>query len=202
MEEVSFPLFTPRKGFRITHDLVIGTLFVMSFVLYYISNRYLGESTLKDISKAGLYISLFLVLFFTIFSAFLYKRVFGKISGELKFRKNEIVAGDVTYQMSQIKKIEVYFHDYHGRLETGKSLNPARSVGIENTIFLTLNDGERRSIHFQIYKQGEFDKMNELLREYYLQNKIHFLKLIEYLGITKYEEIQEFKKTLSAVNSD
>ena len=38
--------------------------------------------------------------------------------------------------------------------------------------------------------------MRELLLEYYSYNKIHFLKLIEYLGICKYEEIQEFKITL------
>ncbi|MDD2982912.1 MAG: hypothetical protein PHQ74_05955 [Crocinitomicaceae bacterium] len=199
MEEVSFPLFTPRKTFQITHDLVVWSLFIISFAVFYFSDRYLGEGLMKDIGKIGLYISLFLFAFFTIFRAFLYKIIHGKIGGALIFRKNEIVVGDETYSMSQIKKIELHFDDYHGKLETGKSLNPARSVGIENTVFLTFIDGERRPIHFQIYHKGEFDKMHALIKAYYLQNKIHFLKLIEYLGISDYDEIQEFKKSLPAV---
>jgi hypothetical protein len=79
-------------------------------------------------------------------------------------------------------------------------LNPGRSNGISNACELTLINGQKICVYFQLIYIDDFLIMKNLLIKYYLESKIPFLKLIYYLRIEKYKDIQEFKKTLPTID--
>ena len=196
LQENSFTLFTPRKGFKISVEIVVYPLIIMSFLLFYFFDQIYPSYFWKSIAQKGLYLSFGLMIFFSFFRMFDYKSLHGSLKGALKFSADQIFAGTVIYKMEQIKKIELHFDDYHGLIHgSGKyGLNPMKSLGTGNSCVLTMLDGEVVRIFFQIYAKGEFNKMRDLMIEYQKQNKIHFLKLIEYLGMNDYDEIQLLKK--------
>ncbi|RZJ74970.1 MAG: hypothetical protein EOO47_20350 [Flavobacterium sp.] len=128
------------------------------------------------------------------------KALNGTLDDTLRLTETEIFIGRENYLLAEISKIEFEAGDYYNRWEyqSKGNLNPARTNGTDNTCKITLKSGERIVVNFQLLFEHEFIKMKELLIHYHSENKIHFLKLIEYLEIDRYEEIQAFKKTLQS----
>ena len=138
------------------------------------------------------------IIYFKITQSTTRESLNGDLSKRIIFTNTEINIDDKKISLVEIKKIEFFVSDYFDRWEYkfNGSLNPERTNGTSNICILYLINGEIINTKFQLMYKEEFLKMRDILIVYYSENKIHFLKLIEYLGIDKYEEIQEFKKTL------
>jgi|SRR5690606_5032234 len=196
--QVEFKIFTRKKGFTFTVNVFVYSLLLGSLGIAYLANKYLNGSVLESFGKAGGIIGCILMIYFSITKLSARKPLNGDLSKRLIFRPSEIILDGNKIELSEIKKVEFSVEDYFDRFEYSirGDLNPCRTNGTSNLCELILSNGEKIQVRFQLMYKGEFLKMRELLLKYYSENKIHFLRLIEYLGIEKYQEIQEFKKTL------
>ena len=68
------------------------------------------------------------------------------------------------------------------------------SNGVDNTIKIYLTDKSKIEHNFQQKAENEIRNERSLLINYCKKGKLHYLSLLEILGITEYEEIQRFKK--------
>lgn len=198
MKEIEFKIFTKNKGFRITVNIVVYSLLLASIGIAYLGDTYFDEIVIKDIGLAGGILACILVVYFKITQSFKRKPLNGSLNRSLKFRANEILIDNKKYELNEIRKIEFSVEDYFDKWESHApgDLSPAKTNGTSNICEIILANGQKSSVNFQLNYRNEFLKMRELLIKYYAENKIHFLKLIEYLRIEEYEEIQAFKKTL------
>jgi hypothetical protein len=197
-DQIEFKLFTKKHGFQLTINIVVYTLFIGSIGIAYLADKLFDESTLETIGQTGGIFCCILIIYFKIAQSFTRESLQGDLKKSIILKPSEIIIDDQIFSLEEIKKIEFYVGDYFNRLEykAQGDLNPGRTNGTSNICELHLTNGKMIDTRFQLMYKDEFLKTRRLLLEYYSKNKIHFLKLIEYLGIENYEEIQEFKKTL------
>jgi len=198
MKEIQFKIFRSKEGLQLSPNLVVYPFLGIFLFLIFINDQFIGNATIESIGVSACIITIFPILYFKVVQWSTRQSLNGHLNEEVKFRENEIQVDKLTYQLSDIKKLDFSILDYYDKLEypVAGDLNPARSNGVNNLCEFTFLDGQKMEVHFQIMYEGQFLKMRELLIHYYAHNKVHFLNLIEYLGINKYEEIQEFKKKL------
>lgn len=202
INKIQFKIYTKDKRFHLSENKVVYSLLLGFIGMAYLANLFLSGSVIEDVGRVGGVFTCVIMLYFTITNATKRKPLNGKLNKKLVFKKDEIWIDDDKYELNEIKKIRFNVEDYFNRIE-GRirgDLSPGRSNGTANICELTLMNGQKIEVNFQLMYETEFLKMRELLIKYYTENKIHFLKLIEYLGIEKYEEIQEFKKTLPSIS--
>ncbi len=197
-KEIEFKIFTKNKGFKLSVNIVVYSLLFIGIGIAYLAREYLGNSTIENLGQGVGILACMLMIYFKITQASKRKSLNGNLNKKLRFRTREILIDDIKIELNEIKKIEFYINDYFDKWESQApgDFAPGRTNGTSNICELTLINGHKTKVNFQLMYENEFLKMRELLLQYYSENKIHFLKLIEYLGIEKYEEIQEFKKTL------
>lgn len=199
--EIQFKIYTKDKRFHLSENKVVYSLLFGFIGMAYLANLFFSDSVIENIGRVGGVFTCVIMLYFTIANATKIEPLNGNLNKKLVFKKDQIWIDDDKYELNEIKKISFNVEDYFNRIK-GRikgDLSPGRSNGTANICELTLIDGRKVEVNFQLKYETEFLEMRELLIKYYAENKIHFLKLIEYLGIEKYEEIQEFKKTLSVV---
>lgn len=197
MENVEFRIFKKGRGPIITANRVVYGLGLISASFIYLIPKYLQEGVTEKIGVFGMFLTLVLMVILGFTKFFTRKSLSGTLDLVLKFCENEIGVGDKRFSLKDINKIEFTVRDYFDQMEYSESnLNPARSNGTSNTCRLILTNGTRIEVKFQLIEKFEFRKMRELLIHYHTNGKIHFLSLIDYLGINDYKEIQEFKKSL------
>lgn len=204
MEKVRFLLFKKKSRDQIDRDLLFLTLFVTGFSLLWLGGEnYLG---LEDLVSLGLWILSVAGLaygFFGFFSLTEKEKLNGEFIGYIEFEKEKIIAKGQEFSLENLTRIEIYAEDYNGKKETrGFSVMPKVSNGIGNFLRIKTTDGLSFEFSFQLNFEKEFErKMNDLLIHYHRQDKISFLALIQYIGISDdYERIQVFKKELYSEN--
>lgn len=198
MNDIEFKIFTRNKGRQISVNIVVYTLLISSLGILFFEVKYFDNSAVEKVGLWGLSIAGLIMVYFKIAQSFTRKSLNGNLNRSLNFREKEILIDSEKYDLNDIQKIEFSICDYFDKWEyPGRgNFNPARTNGTDNSCEITLISGQKIKVNFQLTQKDEFKKMRELLIKYYSDNKIHFLRLIEYLGIDKYEEIQDFKKTL------
>lgn len=197
-KEIEFKIFAKNKGFNLSVNIVVYSLLFIGIGIAYLAGKFLDNSTLESVGQGVGILGCILMIYFKITQVSKRKSLNGNLNKKLRFRTREILIDDIKIELNEIKKIEFFINDYFDKWDSQApgDFNPARTNGTANICELTLINGQKTKVNFQLMYANEFLKMRELLLQYYSENKIHFLKLIEYLGIEKYEEIQEFKKTL------
>ncbi len=200
MNEIKFKIFTKTKKFHLSVNLIVYSLLFTSISIIYLANKYFEESTLESIGQAGGISACVLMIYFIITQSFTKKKLNGTLNEYLIFRETEILTHKTKYKLDDISKIKFSVGDYYYRwiFRVKGNFNPGRSNGVENSCEIDLINGEKIVVYFQLMYKNEFHKMHEILIHFYTQNKISFLKLIEYLEIENYDEIQEFKKHIAA----
>jgi len=198
MNEIEFKIFTYKKSKRITPNLIVYSVLLSSLGTAYFSHEILEIKSLENIGLGGLLIASCLMLYFMISGNFKREPLDGTLEKRILFSENAIKVDDWRYELAMIEKVDFTIDDYDGkwRYRAGGNFNQVCSNGTNNRCQLTLKSGQKIEVQFQLMYNGEFLKLKNLLIRYHDEGKLHFLKLIEYLGIDKYEEIQEFKKTL------
>ena len=76
-------------------------------------------------------------------------------------------------------------------------MNGKIANGINNYITYCLKDNKKEIIHFQLQGEYAIRSISEQLIKYHLAGKLHFLNLIDLLGISDYDQIQIFKQNIA-----
>lgn len=193
MEEIEFRIFTPEEANGITPNHIVFSLLIPSLIFVLIPY----SQSLLDIGFAGLIISSALMIYFTITKHTKIQALKGNLDKKLVFKYDRICINEECYNLSNIRKIDFTIQDYFNQWQYSRDFNPARSNGNNNKLLLTLKNGETIELKFQLMYKDQVKKLKEHLIQYHKVGILHFLKLIDLLGIDNYEEIQKFKKTLS-----
>lgn len=198
MKYNQFEIFEKDDKFRLSANMIVYSIFGLSLPTIFFADKFLGESLIEQIGLYGLFIGFGLSVILKWVQLTNRKTLQGKLSGQITFDKDSISISNQNVPITDIEKIELDVGDYLDRKEYNGlgEFNPTLSTGTENLCHLKLKDGTKKEVYFQIKEKGDFKKLRQELIEYYKSDKISWLKLIELLGIDKYEEIQKFKKTL------
>ncbi len=130
-----------------------------------------------------------------------FKKLNGNLESRLKLENDKILVDEIIYDLSEIEKLEFNCNDYKG-LSTfewfGNRVNYENGLsnGTNNSIMIKMNNNTTYTYYFQQQKENEICNAKSQLINYYNTGKLHFLNLIDTLGIKEYEEIQIFKSTL------
>lgn len=201
MKDNQFKIFQKESKFYLSIDKIFWYLYIILFIPPLIELMIFGEENISDYSTISMFLSIglmFLVPLLRIYKMNQYKRLDGKIDRFLTFDFEEITIDKSIIKLTDIKKIEASFFDYVGR-KRGVSFydfDGDLSNGVDNFLTLHMNDGGSINTFFFQQSGNESKKVKEQLIHYHLKGKIHFLHLIDLLGITDYDEIQEFKKEI------
>tara|TARA_Y100000813_G_C24058942_1_gene303008 strand:+ start:311 stop:688 length:378 start_codon:yes stop_codon:yes gene_type:complete len=120
----------------------------------------------------------------------------GTLDKTLNFGLKKITIGANQYDLDDLRKIDFLIQDYFDKWNYTRDFNPCRSNGVGNKLILTLKNGQIIESNFQLMYEGQMKKLETILIQYHGAGVLHFLKLIDLLGIDDYDEIQEFKKRL------
>jgi hypothetical protein len=201
----SFRVFKPQKGFFLTNNMVVSSLFGLSFLLFIVEKYVLGHSSNLSIlatAAAFFMLSAFaLSIIFGAMSTFKYKPFRGELLELMYFYNDKIVYKDEVYFINDLKAVDVYANDYSGSLDSGRDFNWKISNGTGNTIVLITEDRKKITYNFQILNEGDIFKIKDQLIHYHLANKISWLRLLDILSITDYDEIQQFKKVVAGIRT-
>ncbi|MHA3788072.1 hypothetical protein ACX0HA_07670 [Flavobacterium hauense] len=199
----SFKIYIPVKKFYFTPDRIIYSLaglgsLPMAFELFILKH----ESS--EVSKFS--IGCFWICGLAVFGGVIVRAIYasklkplqGKIEGSVVFNNDSITINTDEYSLENLEKISfTHFNDYLGKKQSDKSYyNDGVSNGVENTVILTLKSGRTITCHFQQQYRYQLRELRPQLVYYHNEGKLHFLNLIDILGIEDYNAIQIFKKSL------
>ncbi|WP_291109962.1 hypothetical protein [Flavobacterium sp. UBA6195] len=194
-----FKIFTKTKKYHFTKvDTLLALMFLL-ILIYWTISSFTDENQLtffKELILGCVVIAIF-ILFLLKLTFFLRKKpIIGKFDGYLELYSDKIIAGNKTFLIDSIKKIEINGGDYYGQLEISGYVDPDGSVknGTTNFIEIILHNNEKFKYNFQQVFEHDILNVKDTLIEYSKQGKLHFLNLIDILNISDYNEIQEFKK--------
>jgi hypothetical protein len=198
----SFPLFVPDKKPRLNNDELFAVMLiaVISPSLFEVAilNSELSYFSIIPLALCPLiFISAIIV---SLYNLDRYRTLNGDLKGEIVFTNDSIVVNGVVNDIDNLIKIDFKVTDYKGFRFYHKSFRPKLSNGTDNTVSLKLKD-KRITYHFQVLKKGDMNNVRMQLINYHLQGKLHWLQLLNILGYSEYEDIQEFKKEVSLLSN-
>jgi hypothetical protein len=197
---MKFRVYKKSKYDFLTTNYIAYALFSLTFLpALIISSTHYGLNFLCKI-LGGSGAVLFIVLnFYKFIQIRRHEKIWGTFTGDLIFYSDKILVNTKIYNISDINKIEIEARDYYKKPDgdyAKKDFNGSLSNGIDNQLIIIFNNGQNQCIHFEQRNKNDILKLKDILIDYYSQNKLSILKLLEALNITDYDEIQEFKKTL------
>lgn len=204
MKKVEFLLFSPKPKGQIDRDLLLFIFLGIGGAMVGLGGKeYLAWGSFEIIGGVILACAGLASLVFSFNSVGDKEKLNGSFKGNLIFSEPLISVENKEFHLNDILKMEFFLHDYDGmdRGDNGSRTIPFISNGVGNSISLKMNDGTEEKFNFQLNYENEFQKkMRDLLIFYHLQDKISFLALIQYIGISdSYELILEFKKELEVL---
>ena len=200
-----FKIYTEKKSFQPSrNELFYSSAFICSLPLI-ISLYILKLKNIPIYISSLFYITIAIPLIGKILRLINrnnYRPLNGVLNDTMTLEIEKISINETEFELSKIKKIEfLSCWDYKGLSSMSayrnSDLNNPLSNGVRNTIKITMENNVIHIFYFQqLYKREICNAKTELIN-YYLSGKLHFLNLIDTLGISDYEEIQNFKATLS-----
>jgi hypothetical protein len=135
---------------------------------------------------------------FLLLNSFFSKKPQRIITGEIVFEKDKITINGSEYLIDDLSKIT--FTDCGNHLRRGdgyfdKNLD-VEPNSKDNVVSLELNNRENLRVYFQLNNRYHIRNIQEELIHYHNEGKLHFLNLIDVLGIEDYNAIQHFKQQL------
>lgn len=198
-----FNVYKKQKKMYWTNTLIVYTIFFICVAIGYFKKNILGFEKRDVFENILIFIaicSLVYGLIMKLTGLVRYEPLKGKMGGFLTLDLTKIIIEDEVYNISDIKKIEFDCGDYYGRFKYTPrwSFEANLSRGVDNTISLTLNSGKIISSNFELYNKNDLEKARLELINYYLENKIHFLKLIDYFRNYRLQSNTRIQKNTTA----
>jgi hypothetical protein len=192
-----FPIYIKSYKFFWSNNKIILVIFLISLSISLFNKTYIHykENIINDV-----FVAIIMICLLAGTAAKLNSKhpLNGKLIGFVIFKLKSIQIGKEIFEIENIEKIEISNKDYYKKhpSSNGGNFNSMFSNGIDNTIKLYFISGKQLIFNFQQNTKNELITEKEKLISYTLNGKLHFLNLIDILGIYKYEEIQEFKKQI------
>src|SRR5690606_5674666 len=201
----TFNIFKKKKGIYWTNTLIVYSILVPCLILFLMKKEIGLEENNIDAILICLIIGSFAYGCIMKLSGLArYEPLKGKLDGLLILEMNKISIDNQIYNLEEIKKIEIFNYDYQARFKytSRGSFEANLSRGVENEIVITLNSNVSEKCFFYQYNRDDMHIAKNQLINYHLKSKIHFLHLIDILGITDYNQIQLFKKEIQWFQED
>lgn len=132
-----------------------------------------------------------------IFSLYSIKELKGSFTGSIVFDMNYIQIKDLKIDLIDIKNIEIVGIDWCGLEEfnynAGFEYENGLSNGVSNSLIIQLMDNKKHKVQFQIKSACEFKEIEEIIKHYYINNKIDYLNCVDILCLENRKEWDEFK---------
>jgi len=121
----------------------------------------------------------------------------GKLTGKFIFEKDYIQINEKRINLEEIKKIEISGVDWIGLRSTNYILDynyeNGLSNGTKNYLIIEYNNNAKLKIQFQQKDACEFKEIEEVIKHYYMNNKIGYLNCVDILCLSEQKEWNEFK---------
>lgn len=121
----------------------------------------------------------------------------GILTGSIYFEKDYIQVNNDKISLQNIKKIEITGVDWIG-LDTSNSFlsfnyENRLSNGVENYLLIEYNDNTKQKVQFQKNNACEFKEIEDVIKHYYINNKIGYLNCVDILCLSDKKQWNEFK---------
>jgi hypothetical protein len=178
-------IFVKDKGYRIGIEYIIlyGLLFCILLSNFINSFNEVKNKQLESISILLATITFLYTIIFLISNLFRYERLYGHLKGTLVFEKDKIVFGEITYNLTEINKIEISNFDCKGKIVNASlEFKPKKSNGVKNYVKLYLKNGTSAQCNFL---QTESEKIQIFKDEFKTYYRFNLIERQNYLNITE-----------------
>jgi hypothetical protein len=122
----------------------------------------------------------------------------GSLTGKFVFEKDYIQINENRISLENIKKIEITGVDWIGLRNSNYLLDfnyeNGLSNGTKNYLLIEYNhDNKKQKIQFQQNDACEFKEIEEVIKHYYINNKIGYLNCVDVLCLSEQKQWNEFK---------
>ena len=195
---MKYKILTKSKKFYWTINSRIYTILLFTLLPVFIKLNLFKNQNVTFFDKTLFVIGISTILFgfaIRLLRFNKYKTLKGELISELEFLEDKIIIGDKQYLLEDIQKIEINAFDFKGLIIYSKGdLDGNLSNGVDNLLKIYLANQNKIEINFQQIVKNEIRNDQVNLISYCNQNKLHYLNLLEIMGINNYDEIQKFKK--------
>jgi len=194
--KLKYKIITKKKKFYWTVNSVFFTIITITTLPVFIKLNILKSENVTILDKSLL--SIMLVTFFVTiiigiskFNKFVTLK--GELNSDLELKNDKIIINEKEYLLNIIQKIEISAFDFKGAYSGYRNFDGTLSNGVDNKMVIYLVDNNKIELNFQQNFENEIRNESKILIDYCNQGKLHYLNLLEILGINNYEEIQKFK---------
>tara|TARA_R110002033_G_scaffold168527_1_gene208398 strand:+ start:977 stop:1579 length:603 start_codon:yes stop_codon:yes gene_type:complete len=196
-----FGIFIKSNKFYWTKNRTIYSIFFFCLFIIIVNQRFLKIETdlIIGIFGGSIAILAFIALFWSIFGMANPDSLKGTIEGFITFKNNVIEVGNETFELKNIKNIEIANEDYCGKknLRNKGDFNSTLSNGVKNHLKITFLSKEQKTYNFQLLNSNDFQNVRIELIEYCKSGKITFENICKVLGEETKKEKDELKRELS-----
>lgn len=122
----------------------------------------------------------------------------GRLTGKFILEKDYIQINELRINLDNIKKIKITGVDWIGLKNTnyllGYNYENGLSNGTKNYLLIEYSDNKKQKIQFQQNDACEFKEIEEIIKHYYVNNKLGYLNCVDILCLSEQKEWNEFKK--------
>lgn len=199
----SFKIF--ERNFVWTRTIIINSIIlVLVLIIIFIS-------LILKIEKSTLLFTLLILVFSSYLIGLIFKfgninriqQLQGKIIGELIFEEDCIKINGAIITLDDINKIEISGVDWYGLRKSNYLLDynyeGGLSNGVDNLLKIEYKNNTQQKIQFQKSSACEFKEIEEIIKLYYINNKIGYLNCVDILCLSEPNQYNEFKN-ISKIN--
>lgn len=193
MQEIELKIYERKKGLT-QEDKALAVVIGVGLLLMLLG--YFGLFPHPGLNHfLGIGIMLAFMLRLRARSFYAIEKLHGTLNSSLVLKRDSITIGDRFIHLSEILNMSISVDDYEGSITHG-SRSHKYSIGVHNYFKLKLKSGETIHLMFQMQSASDLSRARDLFLHYYESEILHFINLIDILGIQDYDEIQKFKSTL------
>ncbi len=188
-------IYHPAKFYPSRTFIIYSSSFLLLFISFILQEFGIDHNTI--IFDRVVYLALFCLisgLILKVISIGKYKPLYGKLGGEITFLKDRIIIHGEIIPINKVEKLEFKGMDWLGRSEPNRySFENSLSNGTKNWLIVYLVNSSQRKIRFQEYEACQLVRFKEILLEYYVNGKISYLQIVDYLCLETPEEWNNLK---------
>lgn len=200
MSNPTYRVYKPKGSERtISKNQVVFGLWSFGLVFFWAVEEFLQPGDLYSSFKFMYSLGVFaLSLYWLVVRLWTYEPLNGKLDGDIQFRRTSFIINNQVVQLENLVKLDIQGMDYYGRRKhlSGIDFEANLSQGVGNFIEFTSIDNISTRVYFKQSVECQFRELRSFIVSAIKLGKLSFLRGIELLGITDYDEIQEFKKAI------
>lgn len=200
MSNPTYRVYEPKGSERtISKNQIVFGLWSFGLVLFWAVEEFLQPGDLYSSFKFMYSLGVFaLSLYWLVVRLWTYEPLNGKLDGDIQFRRTSFIINNQVVQLENLVKLDIHGMDYYGRRKhlSGIDFEANLSQGVGNLIEFTGIDNISTRVYFKQSVECQFRELRPFIVSAIKLGKLSFLRGIELLGITDYEEIQELKKAI------